>query len=76
MIIVPHTLELIDLVWYFLKLYIHWVMKPCNKGKLMEAIRKEHLSVRECNPYIDHSQKLLPIVIHNNGRPLDCECRQ
>lgn len=52
------------------------VMESCNKKELMEVIRKEHLSVRNCNFYIGHSQPLLPIVIHNNGEPLDCECEQ
>lgn len=70
----PQTIA--DLVWYLLKHYIHRVMKPCNKEKLMEAINKEHLSVENCNLYIDHSQKLFPVVIHNNERPLDCEWRQ
>lgn len=51
-------------------------MESCNKKELMEVIRKEHLSVRNCNFYIGHSQPLLPIVIHNNEEPLDCECEQ
>lgn len=49
-------------------------MESCNKEELMEVIRKEHLSVRNRHLHISHSQPYLPIVIHNNGEPLDCEC--
>lgn len=44
-------------------------MESCNKGELMEVIRKEHLSVRNCHLNIARSQPWLPIVIHNNGEP-------
>lgn len=51
-------------------------MKSCNKEELMEVIRKEHLSVRNRNLYVGHTQPSFPIVLHNNGEPLDCECEQ
>lgn len=51
-------------------------MESCNKQELTEAIRKGHLAVRNRNIQVGHSQPLLPIVIHNNGEPLDCECQQ
>lgn len=51
-------------------------MESCNKEELMEVIRREHLSVRNCHLDIGHGQPLLPIAAHNDGRPLDCEREQ
>lgn len=75
MVIMPHTGAYRSGLVFFDTLH-SLDDEALNNEKLMEAIRKEHLSTEECNPFVDHSQKLLPIVIHNNGRPLDCECRQ
>lgn len=53
----------------FSKEYTNPDMESCNKEELMEVIRKEHLSVRNCHLNIGQSQPSLPIVIHNNGEP-------
>lgn len=53
----------------FGKEYTNQDMESCNKEELMEVIRKEHLSVRNCHLNTGQSQPSFPIVIHNNGEP-------
>lgn len=57
-----HRLELMDLRWCLLERCVQRAMKPCNKEKLMEAIREEHLSVEACNLHTDHGQQLLSVL--------------
>lgn len=57
------------MVWHELKEYIRGVWKPSTKEELIEGIIHfwKSVSVRKCERYIGHLQKVIPRIIEVNG---------
>ena len=61
----------IELVWGSMKNFIRDKLKPKNLGELKEGIRKywSTLTPEVCMRYIDHLQKVMPVVVQVEGAP-------
>ena len=60
----------IERVWSHLKKYLTYTIEPKNKQELVDGIKKfwrEKLTVNQCKRYIDHIQKVIPVIISKNG---------
>ncbi|CAB1313340.1 unnamed protein product [Coregonus sp. 'balchen'] len=60
----------IKLVWHQLKTFIHNSAKPTSKDELVKAIKTfwlEKLTIQQCNKYMDHLSKVLPVVVELGG---------
>ena len=61
----------IELMWGSMKNFIRDKLKPKNLGELKEGIRKywSTLTPEVCTRYIDHLQKVMPVVVQVEGAP-------
>ncbi|MES9880854.1 MAG: transposase [Sedimenticola sp.] len=64
-------LNAIENVWATLKDNLKRHVKPTTKAELVNGIRLfwESLTPANCARYIDHVQKVLPVVVLNAGGP-------
>ena len=64
-------LNLIEKVWGSMKTYLRDKYKPRNHPELKEDIRAywSKLTPELCRRYIDHLQKVMPIVVEEEGCP-------
>ena len=60
----------IEMIWSEMKTYIRRQVKPKTQSELIEGIKKfwRTVEIAKCNRYINHLQKVLPIVITREGR--------
>ena len=61
----------IEKVWGSMKTYLRDKHKPRNLQQLKEGIRTywSKITPAQCARYIDHLQKVIPIVVEEEGRP-------
>ena len=61
----------IELLWGSMKTFIRDKIKPKNLGQLKDGIRKYWTAVTPevCTRYIDHLQKVMPVVVQEAGAP-------
>ena len=61
----------IEKVWGSMKTYLRDKYKPRNLPQLKEGIKTywSKLTPEQCAKYIDHLQKVMPIVVQEEGRP-------
>ncbi len=60
----------IENMWHELKEYIRREIKPKTKDELLNGILQfwDTVTVFKCERYIDHLQKVQPVVIENGGK--------
>ena len=60
----------IEMVWNELKVFLSKKIKPSNQAELVFGIKQfwEDFTVKKCIKYIDHIQKVLPIVVKRGGK--------
>ena len=63
----------IENVWSSMKDYIQREVKPKTKDEHVRGIMEfwETLTVEKCRNYIDHIQKVMPVVVLNSGDATD-----
>ena len=61
----------IEKVWGSMKTYLRDKHKPRNLGELKEGLRTywKKLTPEVCTRYIDHLQKVMPVVVKEQGAP-------
>ena len=61
----------IEMVWHELKNNLRRNIKPKNKEELINGINAfwKSFNRERCSKYIDHIQKVLPIILNNGGHP-------
>ena len=60
----------IERVWSHMKQYLTYSIKPKNKQELVDGIKtfwREKLTVSQCKKYIDHINKVIPVILAKNG---------
>ena len=60
----------IEMLWHELKHFLRTEVKPTTKDKLLGGIWRfwrERMTVEKCQKYINHLQKVMPIVIQREG---------
>ena len=61
----------IELLWHELKHFLRTIVKPKTKEELLDGIRRfwsERVDAEKCSTYIQHLQKVLPIVVERQGK--------
>ena len=60
----------IEMMWAELKQNLRRVVKPKNKEELITGIKQfwESVTIGKCNIYIDHLNKVLPVVLERGGK--------
>lgn len=61
----------IELLWHELKHFLHAIVKPTTKDELIGGITQfwqTRMTAEKCTTYINHLQKVVPIVIEREGR--------
>ena len=61
----------IELLWGSIETFIRDKVKTKNLGQLKDGIRKYWTAVTSevCTRYIDHLQKVMPVVVQEAGAP-------
>lgn len=65
-------LNLIELVWHQLKVYLRDTAKPTTTAELVDGIKRFwglYMTRDLCRKYIDHVQTVIPLVLANSGTP-------
>ena len=60
----------IEMLWHELKNFLPTTFKPMTKDELPDGIRRfwrERMTAEKCQVYINHLQKVVPIVIEREG---------
>ena len=60
----------IEMLWHELKNFLRTIVKPMTKDELLDGIRRfwrERMTAEKCQAYINHLQKVVPIVIEREG---------
>ena len=60
----------IEMLWHELKHFLRAIVKPKTKDELLEGIRRfwtERVTATKCTTYINHLQKVVPLVIQREG---------
>ena len=60
----------IERVWSHLKQHLTYTIKPKNKQELVDGVKqfwREKLTISQCNRYIDHIKRVIPVIISKNG---------
>ena len=70
----------IERVWSHLKQFLTYTIKPRNKQELVDGVKqfwKEKLTISQCNRYIDHIKRVVPVILSKNGEAVvDDEIRR
>ena len=63
-------LNLIENLWHELKNHLRVRVKPKTKEELVDGIEHfwQNLNVERCTKYINHLQKVMPVVLERNGK--------
>lgn len=61
----------IELLWHELKHFLRTIVKPTTKDELVAGITRfwqERMTAEKCRKYINHLQKVVPVVVQREGR--------
>ena len=61
----------IELIWHELKHFLRTNVKPTTKDELLGGITRfwqERMTAEKCTTYINHLQKVVPLVVQREGR--------
>jgi len=61
----------IELIWHELKHFLCTIEKPSAKSELLSGITwfwQERMTAEKCTKYIEHLQKVVPLVGQREGR--------
>ena len=61
----------IELIWHELEHFLCTIVKPTTKDELLGGISRfwqERMKAEKCTTYINHLQKVLPLVVQREGR--------
>ena len=61
----------IELIWHELKHFLRTIEKPSTKDELLSGITRfwqERMTAEKCTKYIEHLQKVVPLVVEREGR--------